>query len=89
MPDVDVDVSPKSRTSWLTVLLSSVLAIAVTVVGAMIIGKLQAQEPHLIYSYTESAPISGPNSVVSIYQVTVANDGKKEVEGVTELPPPP
>ena len=48
----------------------------------MIIGKLQAHEPHIVYSSTESLPFSGPNGDVSIYQVILSNDGKKEVYDV-------
>jgi len=58
------------------------VGIAVTVAGALILGKLQAHEPHLVYSSTESLPFSGPSGDVSIYQVTLSNDGNKEVYDV-------
>jgi hypothetical protein len=86
MADTVIDVgnvSSKTTTSWVTVVLSSILAIVVTVVGALIVGKVQAQQPHLSYSYNESIPFSGASNTVSIYQVTITNDGKKEIEGIS------
>jgi hypothetical protein len=50
--------------------------------AALLLGKLQAHDPHLVYSSTESLPFSGPNGDVSIYQVTISNDGKRVVENV-------
>jgi len=67
---------------WRNRILSAILGIAVTVCGALIIGKFQARDPHLTFTSTESVPFSGPNGEVSIYQVTLSNDGKKEVYDV-------
>jgi hypothetical protein len=73
---------PKRSTSWGSLLLSALLGIIVTVVGALIVGRLQSREPNLLFASTESVPFNGPNNFVSIYQVTFSNDGKKEVDDV-------
>jgi hypothetical protein len=67
---------------WGNRFISAIVGIAVTVAGALIIGRFQAHEPYLVYSSTESLPFSGPSGDVSIYQVTLSNDGKKEVYDV-------
>jgi len=67
---------------WLNRLISAIVGIAVAVVGALIIGKVQAHEPHLVYSLVQSFPFRGSNGEVSIYQVTISNDGKREVYDV-------
>jgi hypothetical protein len=68
---------------WLTALLSAVIGIAVTVVGAVILDKVRQREPHLVYSVADAPSFNGPTEAVSIYQVTVMNDGKGEVEKVS------
>lgn len=68
-----------SRGRWLERVVSAVLGIAVAVIAALVIGAFQTREPHLTYSSTDSVPFSGSNQEVSIYQVTLSNDGKKEV----------
>jgi hypothetical protein len=82
----DIPDSAAERTSrwseWRNRIISAIVGIAVAVVAALIIGNFQAREPHLTYSSTESVPFSGPNGDVSIYQVTLSNDGKKEVYDV-------
>lgn len=70
------------RSEWGNRVVSAIFGIVVTVAGALILGKLQAHEPHLVYSSTESLPFNGPNGDVSIYQVTISNDGKREVNEV-------
>jgi len=67
---------------WRDRIISAILAIAVTVIGALAVGWLRANEPHLIFSSTESLPFSGSSGEVSIYQVTLSNDGKKEAYDV-------
>jgi hypothetical protein len=78
--------SAAERTSrwseWGNRIISALVGIAVAVIAALIIGNFQAREPHLSYSSTESVPFSGPNGDVSIYQVALSNDGKKEVYDV-------
>src|SRR6266481_3799977 len=64
---------------WGERIISAFLGIVVAVIAALIIGNFQAHDPHLSYSSTESVPFSGPNGDVSIYQVTLSNDGKREV----------
>jgi hypothetical protein len=70
-------------TPWGTRLLSAGLGIVVTVVGALVVGKLQGREPRLSYSSTESIPFNGSSGVLSIYQVTLSNIGSREVEEVS------
>ena len=68
--------------SWANRIISASLGIVVTVVAALVIARLEAREPHLVYSSAESLPFNGPNGDVSIYQITITNDGKQEVNGV-------
>lgn len=51
--------------------------------AALIIGKIQSQDPHLGYTVVSSIPFSGATDVVSIYQINLINDGKREVQDVT------
>jgi len=78
--------SPSERSAsgggWVGRIVSAVVGIIVTVAGALIIGQFQARDPHLVYSSTESLPFSGPSGEVSIYQITISNDGKREVYDV-------
>jgi hypothetical protein len=84
MPDAPDSASERSSTKsqWNNRIISAVLGILVTVVAALILGRLQAREAHLIYSSSESLPFNGSNGDVSIYQVTISNDGKQEVNEV-------
>jgi hypothetical protein len=68
---------------WLSRVVSAILGILITVVAALIIGKLQSRDPHLGYTVVSSIPFSGASDVVSIYQINVINDGKREVQRVT------
>jgi hypothetical protein len=68
---------------WPSRLLSALLGVAVTVVAALIVQKLQSREPHLVYSSVETAPFNGQNGVVGIYQIVLHNDGKKELEDIS------
>lgn len=70
------------KAAWGNRLVSAALGILVTVIGALIIGTFQAREPALVYSSTESLPFNGLNGEVSIYQVTISNDGKREANDV-------
>jgi hypothetical protein len=67
---------------WWPRLVSALLGIIVTVVGAVVVQKLESREPRLTYSSVETVPFSGPSSVVGIYQVVLHNDGKSEVEAI-------
>jgi hypothetical protein len=75
--------APRSASVWWSRTISALLGIAVTVIGSLIIQKVQSREPHLTYSSVETVPFNGQNGVVGIYQVIVRNDGKREVEDVT------
>lgn len=59
------------------------VGIVVTVTGAIIHDKLQSREPHLVYRSAETIPFNGPNSVLAIYQLTIANDGTQPADDVT------
>lgn len=80
-PDSAVERLPRGS-AWRNRLISAALGILVTVVGAVIIGRIQERRPALDYSTIESLPFSGPNGEVSIYQVTVSNNGKEEATDV-------
>ena len=71
-----------SSSVWLSRLLSALLGVAVTVVAALIVQKLQSREPHLVYSSAETVPFNGQSGVVGIYQIVLRNDGKREVEEI-------
>jgi hypothetical protein len=68
---------------WWPRIVSAVLGIVVTVAGALIVQRLQAREPRLVYSSVETVPFNGPSNVVGIYQVVLRNDGKAEVENIS------
>jgi hypothetical protein len=68
---------------WWQRIVSALLGIAVTVVGALILQKIQSREPRLVYSSVETVPFNGQNGVIGIYQVVVRNDGKREVEDIS------
>jgi len=70
------------KSEWPNRIVSALLGIVVSVLGSVILGRLQAREPHLVYWSTEALPFSGQNGNVSIYQVSVSNDGKKEISDV-------
>src|SRR6266849_8586817 len=67
------------KSEWPNRIISALLGIVVSVVGAVILGRLQAREPHLVYWLTEALPFSGQSVNVSIYQISVSNDGKQEI----------
>jgi hypothetical protein len=73
---------PKRPIPWLSTIISAAIGITVTVAGTLIIGKLQSREPHLSYSIVSSIPFSGPNNVTCIYQISLTNDGKSEIENI-------
>lgn len=75
--------APQTASVWWSRIISALLGIAVTVIGSLVLQKLQSREPHLTYSSVETVPFNGQNGVVGIYQVIVRNDGKTEVEDVT------
>jgi hypothetical protein len=79
----EVGGTEKTSSVWLSRILSALLGIAVTVVGALIIQKLEAHDPHLSYSRTAAVPFSGQDRVVGIYQILLRDDGKKEAEDIT------
>lgn len=66
----------------LSSIISALLGIVVTVVGALILGKLQSTAPHLTYAVVSSTPFNGTNNFVSIYQLTITNDGKREIDEI-------
>jgi hypothetical protein len=74
---------PEKSNPWVSRIVSAVLGILITVAAALIIGKIQSQDPHLAYTVVSSIPFSGASSVVSIYQINLVNDGKREVQNVT------
>ncbi len=75
---------PETRTSvWWPRIVSAVLGIIVTVTGAVIVQRLQAREPRLVYSSVETVPFNGPNNVVGIYQIVLRDDGKTEIESIS------
>jgi hypothetical protein len=74
---------PQTASAWWPRIISALLGIAVTVVGSLILQKLQSREPHLTYSAVEALPFNGQSGVVGIYQVILRNDGKKEIEDIT------
>ena len=80
-PDSAVERLPRGL-AWSNRLISAALGILVTVVGTVIIGRIQERRPALDYSTIESFPFNGPNGEVSIYQVAVSNDGKGEATDV-------
>ena len=74
---------------WLERLVAALLGIAVTVIGALLIGALQQRDPNLTFSSVEALPFLGPSGEISIYQVTISNDGKKDADdvvGVIQIP---
>ena len=81
-PDSATERSPSRKSEWGNRIISAIIGILVTVTGSLILVSLETREPHLVYSSTESLPFSGSNGEVSIYQVTVSNDGKKEAYDV-------
>ncbi len=70
------------KSEWPNRIISALLGIVVSVIVALILGRLQAREPHLVYWSTEALPFSGQNGNVSIYQISVSNDGKQEISDV-------
>src|SRR5216683_5529564 len=80
-PDILAGRAPR-KSEWPNRIISALLGIVVSVLGAVILGKLQAREPHLMYWSTEALPFSGQNGNVSIYQISVSNDGKQEISDV-------
>jgi hypothetical protein len=78
----DVSTAPGASVWWPR-MISALLGIAVTVIGSLILQRIQSREPHLTYSSVEAVPFNGQSGVVGIYQVIVRNDGKGEVEDVT------
>ncbi len=70
------------KSEWPNRVISALLGIVVSVLGALILGRLQAREPHLVYWSTEALPFSGQNGNVSIYQISTSNDGKQEISDV-------
>ncbi len=84
MPDIPDSATERSPAwaGWRDRIIAAVFGILIPVMVAIIVGRFQAAEPHLIFSSTESLPFSGLNSEVTIYQVTLSNDGKKEVYDV-------
>jgi len=70
------------KSEWPNRIISALLGIVVSVVGAVILARLQAREPHLVYWSTEALPFSGQNGNVSIYQISISNDGKQEISDV-------
>jgi hypothetical protein len=81
-PDSATERSPSRKSEWGNRIISAIIGIVVTVTGALILVALEEREPRLVYSSTESLPFSGSDGEVSIYQVTVSNDGKKEAYDV-------
>ncbi|SRR6266568_989112 len=80
-PDILTGRAPR-KSEWPNRIISALLGIVVSVLGAVILGRLQAREPHLVYWSTEALPFSGQNGNVSIYQISVSNDGKQEISDV-------
>ena len=73
---------PPRKSEWPNRIISALLGIVVSVLGALLLARLQAREPHLVYWSTEALPFSGQNGNVSIYQISVSNDGKQEISDV-------
>src|SRR5690348_10558547 len=76
------ETSGKGPATWANRVISAGLGIVVTVVGALILARIQTREPHLVYSTTESLPFSSSSGEVSIYQASISNDGAREVYDV-------
>lgn len=79
-----------SRANWPTILITGLVSLAVSVLAGMVIFLLQGREPHLVYTTTDTLPFYGENArVTGVYQITIANDGKRAVEdvvGVVTIP---
>lgn len=68
---------------WTPFVVSGLVAIVATAAGTTIAARLTSREPELLYSVVESLPFAAPDNVVGVYQVTISNEGKREVDEVT------
>jgi hypothetical protein len=73
-------VTPRAR--WFAYAMSALIGIVATVAGTLIVNRLGAREPDLVYSAVESIPFQGADGVVGIYQVRIVNDGTRAVDDV-------
>jgi hypothetical protein len=71
-----------SRLNWPQIIVTAVVGGIVTVLTGIVVFRFQTREPQLVYSATEAIPLTGQAQVVAIYQVSINNEGKKEVEDV-------
>ncbi|HKQ06186.1 MAG TPA: tetratricopeptide repeat protein [Blastocatellia bacterium] len=67
---------------WAEILITALLTGVVTIVTGLITLRLQEREPRLVYSTADTLPFAGQNQVIGIYQLSISNEGKKEVEDV-------
>lgn len=68
--------------NWKQILVSGIVTVMVTIVAGMLLFYLQMREASLTYFVDDTAPFVGDSENLGIYQVTVRNDGKKEIENV-------
>jgi hypothetical protein len=72
----------ESQFDWKAKLISGLLAIVVTVAGAIIVSKLLSKDPRLVLTLNETIPFVGDSGSVATYSLTVANAGKVPIEDV-------
>lgn len=82
MLEAPQETNSQRRLNWSQILLTALVTGVVTIVTGVILSKLQVHEPSLVYSTVETIPFAGQNQVVGIYQVSISNEGNKEVEEV-------
>ncbi len=70
------------KLNWAQIIITAIITGIVTVGTGLILSGLQGPEPKLVYSVAETIPFSGEKEVTAIYQVSISNEGNREVENV-------